>query len=66
MDVGVEAGDVCGEDGDGLRDRDELSRLRLGGCLCHLRGSIVAIRWTSEAESSKVCAVLDPFGFGLG
>lgn len=42
VEVGVEAGDVAGKDGDGLGDGDELSRLCLG-CFCHLEGSIVVV-----------------------
>ena len=40
MDVGVEAGNVGGKDGDGLRCGNELSRLCLGQ-FCHIRPSIV-------------------------
>jgi len=61
MDVGIDPGDVCREDGDGLRDRDELSRLRLGGCLCHLGGSIVAVQWRSERAPRFA-----RYHFGLG
>ena len=42
MNVVVDAGGVSGKDGDWLRDRNELSRPRLGGCLCHNGQSIVA------------------------
>ena len=42
MEVGVEAGDVGGKNGDGLRGGDELSRLRLG-CFCHIGRSIIGV-----------------------
>ncbi len=44
MYVGVEAGDICGEHGDGLGDGNELSRLCLGSRLAHLGISIVATK----------------------
>ena len=42
MKVGIEASDVGRQDGDGLGDRNEFSRL----CLvrfCHIRGSIILL-----------------------
>lgn len=49
MDVRVEAGDIGGEDGDGLRDGNELSRRRLGGCCSHGWNGIVATLQKSKA-----------------
>ena len=43
MDVVVNPSGVSGEDGYDLGDWNELSRLRLGGCLCHNCWSITAI-----------------------
>lgn len=62
MNVVVDVGGVSRKDGDWLRDRNELSRPRLGGCLCHNGQSIVAVerlqkeeRWKSfqEVEMNK-------------
>ena len=42
MEMRVEAGDVGRKDGDGLGDRDKLSRLCLG-CFCHIGRSILVV-----------------------
>ena len=42
MEVGIEASDVGGQDGDGLGDGNELSRLCLVS-FCHIRGSIIVV-----------------------
>ena len=42
MEVGIEASDIGRQDGDGLGDRNEFSRLCLV-CFCHIGGSIVIV-----------------------
>ena len=42
MDVGIEASDISRQNGDGLGDGNEFSRLCLV-CFCHIRGSIIVV-----------------------
>lgn len=42
MEVGIEASDIGRQDGDGLGDGNEFSRLCLV-CFCHIRDSIIVV-----------------------